>query len=273
MSRPTAQKVRGASATRPTRQTASIHWAAMLARLCKGILVGVLCMGLYVGFQQVKPYWNQPVSNVSVVADYEYVSQQVLSGWLQSAIQGRFFDVRLTQVKQTLEAKPWIDKVSVGRRWPSTIEVIVVEQKPIARWGETGFINRRGEVIDADMQAYSDNAVLDDLPELMGPKKQSPLLMQRYEELTQLLRSRQLTVDFLLTDAKGAWQVTLNNGMTVVLGRDDFLERMQRFLTVYDQYLHKDSQRIVKVDARYGNGVAVEWRPQNNSDEVENVEA
>ena len=45
---------------------------------------------------------------------------------------------------------PWIYKVNTRRRWPAEIEVVLVEQRPLARWGDTGYLNHQGHFFAAD---------------------------------------------------------------------------------------------------------------------------
>ncbi len=62
------------------------------------------------------------------------------------------------------ETIPWVDRAGVARSWPRALRVQVVEQKPVARWGEGGLLNTRGEVFVQDAQH-----IPAELPELVGP--------------------------------------------------------------------------------------------------------
>ncbi|MDX1552747.1 MAG: cell division protein FtsQ, partial [Marinobacter sp.] len=44
------------------------------------------------------------------------------------------------------------------------------------------------------------------------------------------------------------------------LGRDQVEERFERFITVYQERLASRSDEVSRVDARYSNGVAVQWK-------------
>ena len=59
---------------------------------------------------------------------------------------------------------------------------------------------------------------------------------------------------------RGAWTLTLANGIEVALGRDQVEERFERFLTVYEGRLAVRADEVRRVDARYTNGVAVQWK-------------
>ena len=64
----------------------------------------------------------------------------------------------------------------------------------------------------------------------------------------------------LTLEQRGAWTLTLANGIEVVLGRDQVEQRFERFITVYENRLASRVSEVSRVDARYSNGVAVQWK-------------
>jgi len=61
-------------------------------------------------------------------------------------------------------------------------------------------------------------------------------------------------------EQRGAWTLRLGNGIDVVLGRDQVEQRFERFMTVYQARLASRADEVSRVDARYTNGVAVQWK-------------
>ena len=64
---------------------------------------------------------------------------------------------------------------------------------------------------------------------------------------------------------RGAWTATLNGGAVLVLGRQEPLEKLRRFMWVYKQQLAADFERLKRVDTRYINGLAVSWHELEGS--------
>ena len=64
----------------------------------------------------------------------------------------------------------------------------------------------------------------------------------------------------LSLEERGAWTLTLTNGIEVVLGRDQVEERFERFIAVYENRLAARVDEVSRIDARYSNGVAVQWK-------------
>jgi cell division protein FtsQ len=61
-------------------------------------------------------------------------------------------------------------------------------------------------------------------------------------------------------DARGAWEMTLANGIDIRLGRRDVAERIQLFLDVAANLISRREQEIEFVDMRYNNGFTIGWK-------------
>lgn len=210
--------------------------------------------GIYKGQSYVSAVVDRPVAQINVNGDFIYVSKQQVIDVITPTIDEHFLQLDLAHIKQNLEQQPWIDVASVSRRWPNQLEVTIIEQKPIARWSDEGFLNQRGELIVSVL-----GGKLMELPRLEARVHTQAEVMAQYQNLAALLRSRNLWVAGLESDEKRAWTVTLNNGLAVSIGRDQVMEKMKRFLRVYDSQLQPRLAEIESVDVRYNNGVAVQW--------------
>lgn len=233
------------------------RWLLGSVAIC---LVAVL---FYMGQGYVIAVMERPVASVQVEGEFRFVSEARVVELVEPQINRSFLQLELAQIKTELEREPWIDRAALGRRWPDRLTVTIVEQQPIARWGESGFLNQRGEVV-----TIASLAQLDDLPVLYASIGREAELLAQYQDLSVLLRSRGLAIRELYCDEKRAWALTLNSGLKVVIGRDQVMEKMRRFLRVYDQSLAADLERVISVDVRYNNGVAVRWREPAAADKL-----
>ena len=84
--------------------------------------------------------------------------------------------------------------------------------------------------------------------------------MARYQRLLDMLAPLGLRIVQLVEDERGEMEVVLAGGMRIALGSEDFLGRMQRFITVYRGELAARAGDVARVDLRYSNGVAVSFR-------------
>jgi cell division protein FtsQ len=57
--------------------------------------------------------------------------------------------------------------------------------------------------------------------------------------------------------ARRAWQVSLEQGPTLELGREQVESRLARFVAAHDYVMKRLERRIDYIDLRYANGFAV----------------
>ena len=70
--------------------------------------------------------------------------------------------------------------------------------------------------------------------------------------------SRKIT--YLKFDARHALELKLDNGLKVVLGRDNTVLRLKRLTRIYNKVLLARINDIEVVDLRYTNGMAIGWK-------------
>jgi cell division protein FtsQ len=77
------------------------------------------------------------------------------------------------------------------------------------------------------------------------------------------LNYKKLAIDELVLSERFSWQLTLIDGVTLNLGRENRVERIQRFMDIYSTIKEntKADQQIDYVDLRYDTGAAVGWKP------------
>ena len=168
--------------------------------------------------------------------------------------------VDLRSVRQALHTIPWVDSVSVQRSWPRGLNVFVVEQVAAARWGERGLLNTRGELFATD-----ERHIPPELAQLSGPDGKEAEVAQRYLAAQGRLQQAGLRLTALRLDARGAWELDLANGVTVRLGRRQFDERFDKFITAALKIVTQRGDDIAYIDMRYTNGFAIGWRSTNSN--------
>lgn len=230
----------------------------------KRLLWPLLLLGLgvltYTAAEHVLPYADRPISQVSVRGELSYISQQAVQQRIAPFVASSFFTVDLAAMRNELEQMPWIAHAEVRRIWPDQIAIELEEQLPVARWGDGALLNNQGQAFTPRELANYEN-----LPQLFGPQRAQQEVMQQYQLLSQLLRPLGFSVARLELRERGSW--FLNTGVNstgqsieLLLGRDHILEKMRRFVAVYEKTLKPQIANIARVDLRYANGLAVGWR-------------
>ncbi|MGQ9425999.1 cell division protein FtsQ/DivIB [Gilvimarinus sp. F26214L] len=230
--------------------------ARRLAQLGAGlcVLAAIGCAGYY-GKNFVERASDRPINNIGVEGTFAYVSEQQISDIVTPMIVGGFLQSPLSAIKEKLEDNPWIAQAAVSRRWPDELFISITEEQPIARWADRGFLNHRGEFIAVEMNGH-----LTGLPLLTGAAGQERTMMKNYQKLAQTLGSHGLKIREFYSDELLSWDLVLANGLKITIGRDQTMEKIQRFLVVYNRELHSRLNEVARIDLRYGNGLAVEWK-------------
>lgn len=201
-----------------------------------------------------------PVQRISVTGQLEHTQAEAVQAMVQASLAGGFLSADLQKMREQLEGLPWIHAATVRRRWPNALEIHVVEQLPIARWGANSFLNHEGGVFSSGKSG--DWAAL---PLLVGPEGTATALMAKYQRLLDILAPLDLKVQELSVDERGQVEVVVNQGIRLVLGNHDFRERMQRFVAIYVSELQHRMDEILRIDMRYPTGVAVAFKPAESS--------
>lgn len=225
-----------------------------LKRALWPVMLVALAVGLYELGDHLAPYADRPITKVSVRGDLTYVDQQDVQARMAPFVEASFFKVDLDALRRDLEQMPWIAHVEARRIWPDEVMVRLDEQLPIARWGDESLLNNNGQAF-----APEDLTRYEHLPQLYGPKRAQQRVMQQYQMLSQMLRPLGFSIARLELRERGSWFLTTKQGVELLLGRDQIIEKMRRFTAIYQQELAQESDRIARIDLRYANGLSVAW--------------
>ena len=201
-----------------------------------------------------------PLKQLVVVTSLDKVSQAQVEHTARRALSGNFFMVNLETAQAAFERMPWVRSASLRRLWPDGIELNLEEHRAIARWtpldGEARLVSTRGDVFTASTS--------EPLPLFSGPEGSAPRVLARYQEFTDSLSSIRRVPVAVNLSAREAWNLKLDDGVVLELGRDQpkhpLMERLNRFTTHYAAVtagVKSRLQTIGVVDMRYPNGFAL----------------
>lgn len=218
---------------------------------------GVLAF-IVVGLAGLTWALDRPIHVISMDGSFQRVSPGQIEKAVAPYTQAGFMSADLDGIQRAVEAIPWVDHARVQRRWPNSLHVTVVEQTAAARWDESGLLNTRGELF-----VRSAAHVPAELPRLSGPDGTESQVAQRFLSIQGRMLEAGLRIAALRLDERGAWEMDLDSGVTVRLGRRDVDERIDRFIRTASQIIAHRLGEIAYVDMRYSNGFAIGWRNSN----------
>ena len=190
-----------------------------------------------------------PLREIRVIGDVGHVTNEQVAAVIARELRGNFFTVDLAQAREAFEKLPWVRKVNVRRQWPDRLEIAVEEHQPLARWGSTALVNAHGEVFEA--------AISSKLPVFFGPEGTAVEVVAHYAEFDRLLAPIGRKVVLIALSARRAWQLRLDDGMVLQLGRENLEARLAGFVSAYQRTVARLPQPPSHVDLRYSNGFAV----------------
>ena len=235
-----------------------------LINLCADVLIIAASVALawtaVIALQRLPFY---PLREVQVTGALSQVQRSQLEHAARGVVQGNFFTVNIDAARTAFEKLPWVRRAEVRRQWPDRLELRIEEHVPVARWrgidGESRLVNSYGEVFAGSIDLP--------LPLFSGPEGTSAEILARYKEFEEALSKIALHPRVVALSAREAWQVRLDNGLLLDLGRDQaklpLAERVARFTEHYPNVVKRSQVQIVAVDMRYPNGFTL--RPARNS--------
>ncbi|MBT8067018.1 MAG: cell division protein FtsQ/DivIB [Gammaproteobacteria bacterium] len=219
------------------------------------VVTPLMAIGIVIATYQLSlTLLDRPISSIQINGPFQRVSALQIEEAISDQIEAGFVGADLDRIQDRIVALPWIDQARVARRWPSRISITVTEQVPAAIWGERGLLNTRGELFVAEARHPPA-----ELPRLSGPDDRSAEVAKRYLEVRDRLIPVGLDLQRVHLDARGSWDMTLQNGINVRLGRRDVSERTDLFLRVVTDIITSREKEIEYVDMRYGSGFTIGW--------------
>ena len=205
---------------------------------------------------------HYPFRQIKVASTFRHLDAAAIRRIAAPLAQEGFFLTDVEQIQAALLEQPWIADAAVRREWPDVLNITLVEETAVARWGEQSLLNGRGQVFTPRQVP-----ALPALPRLDGPQGSSVQVLARYREISEQLQPLGLKVSALSLDERRSWQLALANGIQLALGKEHAGARIRRFARVYAQLLESGGGRaIAGVDLRYANGFVVRWRDVGSDD-------
>ncbi len=235
-------------------------------RLLQWLIIVAAAIGLIWGWQFLRDPVRFPVRTVKVEAGYQHVDKQTLAQIVMPYVERGFFGLKVRSLKQHIAQLPWVAQASVVRVWPDKIIIQIQEQQAVAQFGNAALINEQGQLFRPPVNTFPAN-----LPVLNGNEDKTTKLWQYYQEMNAVLMPLQLSIRELDLNNRQSVNLVLSNGTVVLLGHNQILSRLQRFVKVYPQIFTSTNAHAERVDLRYENGLTIKWASNNTNTTVSSI--
>jgi cell division protein FtsQ len=190
-----------------------------------------------------------PLRQISISGHVAHTTRNQVEGIVREELRGNFFTVDLEATRIAFEKLPWVRTAIVRRAWPDRLEVAIEEHVAVARWRDIGLVSDRGEVFEAAVDAP--------LPVFDGPEGSAAEMVAEYGAFAGLLARVDRSPIAVRLSERRAWELKLDNGDVLELGREHLAARLERFTSVYERTVGRLPQGAYRIDLRYPNGFAL----------------
>jgi len=198
------------------------------------------------------------IDQLKIVGQFRYLEPKNIEAAVIDKASGNFFSLDLASIKASAENIAWVESVDVRREWPDTLVLSVREHQPAMRWGEDKWVSTLGAVIALPASVKASNAIA-----LQGNDSQAKrILLQATRWKKELIKQGLELRGVQLSDSQ-AWTLRLyyqgyDAEFDLLLGHEEIAQRLQRFELLFNRQFKFSERALIRVDARYPNGLAVE---------------
>ena len=202
-------------------------------------------------------------------------SKNELLALLEQELDQGFWQVDLLQLKASLESHAWVRQAVIRRQWPNQLVIGIDEYVAVARWNDSYLLSATGDVFLPSQTAAFSHLPLLRVKLIDVEQQQSPTRETIQQAVTWFNQFQKPLTDYGLSvveqtqSLEGDFSLVLSNGLILVLGADQVVDRFDRFLTLLDGRLMSELDDIKVVDLRYVNGLSVRWRDSIELAQVE----
>lgn len=199
-----------------------------------------------------------PIESYHVSSALTQVQPEELDAVLQEYLGHSFWDLPLLEIQAKLMRLDWVVSATVSRVWPSRLNIHVVEQHPVARWGNNGLINQNGDVFYPSSLAGFENLVV-----LDGDLQFAVRITQRFADLMALFEQAQLhqqpmAIESLKLKDNFVWELKVYQGPALIFSENAWQAQIDRFLLAYPKVPDNLRNSTHQYDLRYSNGLAIQ---------------
>lgn len=230
------------------------------------IAISISCAALIVLSMRQNYMQSVTPNKITVTGADTVVKSDMVRAVLKPYVDRKLIDLDIEKIRRDLLAVPRVREVSLRRKWPSTLDVHLYAHTIVATWQAEDasyyLLTDTGKIINttAADKDYLENSVV-----LSGPADEQARVLSEYQHI-RLAFAATLFAGQLATihlNSRNTWELSLKNNLEIKyldINKQQALNNLNIALQAFN--LEK-LQQVKKIDLRYDNGFAIEWRNSN----------
>lgn len=202
-------------------------------------------------------HWE--VSKIKLSAEFKRVNSEQIRIAVASYPERSFFKINADLIRENLINIPWVQHVSVNKKWPDTLIITLIEHKAVAVWNNDKLLNAKGEIFQVD--SIDD---LTTLPQFIGKNSRSIEIWEKYIRYNDIVRQTGYDINSVTVTDRGGWNLNLSNGMKINMGSKKIDAKLVRLADTWVKLIQLKDQAPEYIDLRYTNGYVAKWQETNN---------
>jgi len=207
-------------------------------------------------FYLIKPIVEKPIDNVLIDAHSQELDVNKINTIVYEETKDHsIFNLDMKRIQDRINALEWVKSTYIKRSYPSKVEVDVEFQNPIAKWGENLLLSDENNIYSVtDIENYND------LPSLYASDINRKKILDNYHLFSAALRPLKTQINTLYFSDRGSLMIVLDNNIMLNLGKEEHIQRLKNFISVYQKELINRANEIEYIDLRYRSGLAVKFK-------------
>ncbi|VAW41345.1 hypothetical protein MNBD_GAMMA01-1516 [hydrothermal vent metagenome] len=209
-------------------------------------------------------HWT--ITNIELEAEFKRVNSEQIRVTVAAYPERSFFKIKANIIRENLINIPWVQYVTVNKKWPNTLIIRLIEHKAVAVWNDNQLLNAKGEVFEVDN--------IDDLtalPQIQGKDDDSVMIWDKFIRYNEIIKHTGYDISSAQVSHRGGWSLDLSNGIHIILGSQQMDAKLVRLADTWAKLIKLNEQFPQYIDLRYTNGYAVQWQ-YINTENIENIE-
>lgn len=219
------------------------------------ILIVAIAFSGWLAYKRVTEHAFFPLKRILFVRPLIYGDPGTITTLVSKYGSHDMLRIDVQSLAERISTIGWVASVSLRKRWPDALQIDVHERIPILRWGKEDFLDYQGTHF-----SLPSSPVLDTLFPATGPKGHEKSVLNMYRTIVPWLKREKINIKELILDSRLVWHVHLENGINVIVGREDLERRFKKLVVVTRRIIKRYRQYIDSVDLRYQDGFSVRWK-------------